>query len=129
MCIRDSLPPGFTATAQASSSSAIVVTVNIGAGAVIGANNISVTVGGVTSNIVTFAVDAPNITSISPNIQMIGSSNVQITIGGTGFLASPTVNLPPGFTASGQASSSTSIVVTANIGFNAMIGANNIRCV
>jgi Bacterial Ig-like domain (group 2) len=66
------------------------------------------------------------ITSIDPQIAMIGSNSVQITINGGGFGTSPTVNLPTGFTWTGQGPTSTRIVVTVNIGFNAPVGNNSL---
>jgi hypothetical protein len=68
----------------------------------------------------------PIITSIDPTIAMIGSNSVQLTINGSGFGTSPTVNLPTGFTSSGQGASDTRIVITVNIGFTATVGNNNI---
>jgi hypothetical protein len=66
------------------------------------------------------------ITSIDPDTAMIGSNSVQITINGYGFGSSPTVNLPTGFTSSGQGSSDTKIVITVDIGYTATIGNNGI---
>jgi hypothetical protein len=75
----------------------------------------------------TVNVEPLQITSIDPTIAMIGSNSVQITINGTGFGPSPTVNLPPGFSSSGQGSSGdTRIVVTVNIGLSATVGNNSI---
>jgi len=70
----------------------------------------------------------PEITSISPTYAMVGSSNVQITINGTGFATNATVNLPSGFTASsgctpGNSVSSTKIVTCVNISVNRAIQA------
>lgn len=66
------------------------------------------------------------ITNIDPDIAMIGSNSVQITIDGGGFGSSPVVNLPPGFTTSGQGSTGSRIVITVSIGFNATVGNNSI---
>lgn len=70
----------------------------------------------------------PVITSIDPDLEMIGSSSVQLTINGSGFGSSPTVNLPTGITKSSQGSTTGRIVIVVNIGFNATIGStgNNI---
>jgi hypothetical protein len=67
----------------------------------------------------------PAITSIDPDIKMIGSNNFDITINGSGFMPAPTVNLPQGFTSSGQVSGDARIVVTASITPGASIGTNN----
>jgi hypothetical protein len=64
------------------------------------------------------------VTSISPTSAMVGTQSLQITINGTGFGNSPTVNLPSGVTQTGIASTDTRIVVTVNISINtATIGA------
>jgi len=68
----------------------------------------------------------PNITSLDPDIAMIGSNGVQITINGTGFGTSPTVNLPSGFSSTGQGDQDTKIVITVNIAFTATVGNNSI---
>lgn len=67
----------------------------------------------------------PTITSISPNDVLVGSSNVQVTISGTGF-SSPTVNLPAGVTGSNQASNDTQIIIYLTLSINASIGPNSI---
>jgi hypothetical protein len=71
-------------------------------------------------------VEPLQITNIDPTIAMIGSNSVQITINGSGFGPSPTVNLPPGFSSNGQGSTDTSIVITVNIDLTATIGNNSI---
>jgi len=72
----------------------------------------------------------PHIDSLDPDIAMINSSTVSITIEGSGFSGSgnsaPKVNLPPGFTKSGQSNTDIRIVVTVDIGVTANIGLNNI---
>ena len=68
----------------------------------------------------------PHISSVDPTIATIGSNGVQITINGSGFGTTPTVNLPGGFSNTGQASSNTRIVVTVNIGYAATVGNNSI---
>lgn len=64
----------------------------------------------------------PAITSISPSTIPLGGTGVQVTISGSGFGTSPTLNLPAGVTASGQRSSDTQIVVTLTAAFSATIG-------
>jgi hypothetical protein len=68
----------------------------------------------------------PTITSITPDDVLVGSSNVQLTIEGTGFGSSPTVNVPSGVTLlEGQASTNSKIVVSVNVSINATIGPNS----
>ena len=69
----------------------------------------------------------PQITSISPDVVMVGSTNVPITINGSGFV-SPTVNLPAGVTLvpNTQASTNVKIVFNINVSINATIGPNSI---
>lgn len=64
----------------------------------------------------------PRIDSIDPTTAVIGSKNVQITINGSGFGSSPSVNLPSGFTSTGQGSTDTRVVITVNIAFTATVG-------
>ena len=72
----------------------------------------------------------PHIDSLDPDIAMIGSHSVQITINGSGFTgnnsSAPQVVLPAGFTTSGQGNTDTRIVITVDIGLAATIGLNNI---
>jgi len=68
----------------------------------------------------------PHIDNIDPNIAMIGTNSLQLTINGSNFGTSPSVNLPAGFSTSGQGSTSTRITITVSIGFAATIGANSI---
>jgi hypothetical protein len=68
----------------------------------------------------------PNITSISPDSVLVGSSNVQLTIAGGGFGSAPTVNLPSGVTKTGQASSDSQIIITVNTATSATIGPTSI---
>jgi hypothetical protein len=70
----------------------------------------------------------PTVSSISPNSVLVGASNVSITISGSGFGSSPTVNLPQGFTNGGQTPSAdgTSIAVVVSVGTNVQRGANSI---
>ncbi|HZS26726.1 MAG TPA: hypothetical protein VFB76_05820 [Candidatus Angelobacter sp.] len=71
----------------------------------------------------------PHIDSLDPDIAMINSSTVQITLNGSGFSGSgntaPTVTLPAGFTKSGQSNTDARIVVIVDIGLSANIGLNN----
>lgn len=81
--------------------------------------------------VVPVQVQAPNytgpwITSIDPDIAMIGSNGNQITINGYNFGSSPAVNLPSGITSTGQGSTDTKIVVTVNIAYTATVGNNRI---
>jgi hypothetical protein len=68
----------------------------------------------------------PSITSVDPTITTIGSNSVQITINGSGFGTSATVNLPSGFNSTGQGTTDTRIVITVNIAFTARVGNNSI---
>lgn len=74
----------------------------------------------------------PVITQIDPDVIMIGSNNVQVTISGSGFgtFSTPTVNLPQGVTnqSSGGSSDST-IVITVNATLNSTIGINTLNVV
>ncbi len=70
---------------------------------------------------------APTITSIDPPIAMIGSTGLSLTINGTGFGSSPTVNLPPGLSSTGNGYTDTKIVLTGvSIAFTATVGNNSI---
>ncbi len=71
-------------------------------------------------------VNPPKITNISPSTVMIGSNGTQITINGTGFGTSPTVNVPSGVTKTAQSGSDTQIVITVNIANSSNIGVNTI---
>ena len=69
----------------------------------------------------------PVINPTDLGMAMIGSNSVQITINGSGFGSSPTINLPPGFTRNSQMNNSDSqIIVSVNIAFSATIGRNNL---
>jgi hypothetical protein len=59
----------------------------------------------------------PTITSISPSTIYVGKNDVQVTISGSRFGKSPTVNLPTGVTSSGQTSSETMITMTVSVGY------------
>jgi hypothetical protein len=59
----------------------------------------------------------PTITNISPSTIFVGKQNVQVTVSGSGFGTSPTVNLPDGVTASGQVSSDSQIAITLSVGY------------
>jgi hypothetical protein len=71
----------------------------------------------------------PSITSLDPNPIMIGTSppDGKLTINGSGFGTSPTVNLPSGVTSTGQGSTDTQIILTGvNVALSATVGNNNI---
>jgi hypothetical protein len=73
---------------------------------------------------------APRIDSIDPDQIMIGSNNIQVTIKGAGFGASPTVNLPQGVTnLNNGGNTDATIVITVNVTFNANIGTNTLNVV
>jgi hypothetical protein len=117
-------PSGITATAATVNPDGTAsTTFQLSSSPVAGQYNVSVTDSGGTSNQLTFNL-LPVITGIDPNPIMIGSNNVQLTIDGVGFGASPQVNLPQGFTNQGIGSTNLRIVVTVNVGFNATIGNN-----
>jgi hypothetical protein len=59
----------------------------------------------------------PTITSVSPSKIYVGKDDVEVTISGSGFGTSPTVNLPPGVTSSGQTSSNSQISITLSVGY------------
>jgi hypothetical protein len=72
-------------------------------------------------------VNKPTITSFDPNPIMIGTNNGSLTINGTGFGTSPAVNLPPGITKTGQASTDIQIVLSGvSVAFTSNIGSNNV---
>jgi len=67
---------------------------------------------------------APTISSIAPNIAMLGTT-VAVTITGTNFGAtSPTANLPPGVSISGASYDSATSAITGNlsVAYSAIIG-------
>jgi hypothetical protein len=69
----------------------------------------------------------PTIQSFDPNPIMIGSSNGILTIRGSGFGTSPTVNLPAAITYTGHAFSDSQIVLQGvNVAFSATIGSNSV---
>ena len=68
----------------------------------------------------------PYITSISPSTIMIGSSNIQLTINGTGFGSSPTVNLPSGVTQSNLSATDSKITLTVSVAYSSTIGNTNV---
>jgi hypothetical protein len=69
----------------------------------------------------------PSITSVTPDTVKVGSTDVQLTIVGSGFGTSPTVNLPLGVTAlSGQASTNTKVIIPVSVSINATIGPNSL---
>jgi hypothetical protein len=58
---------------------------------------------------------------------MIGTSGATLTINGSGFGDSPTVNLPAGMTSTGQGSTDAQIVLQGvSVAFSAAIGSNNV---
>ena len=68
----------------------------------------------------------PRIDSITPPNTTVGAQNLPITLTGVNFGSSPTVNLPQGFTSTGQLSSDTRIVINVTIGTNVQRGVNAI---
>jgi len=72
-------------------------------------------------------VQKPTITSFDPNPIMIGVSGTSLTINGSGFGTSPTVNLPWGINSTGQGSTDSQIVMQGvSVSFSAKIGSNNV---
>jgi hypothetical protein len=71
-------------------------------------------------------VKQPTITSISPTKILVGGDDVQVTISGSGFGTSPTVNLPTGVTSSAQTSSDSQIVITLSANDTATVGNSSI---
>jgi hypothetical protein len=72
-------------------------------------------------------VQMPTITSFDPNPIMIGVSNTTLTINGSGFGTSPTVNLPAGITSTGQGSTDTQIILQGvSVALSATVGNNNV---
>jgi hypothetical protein len=75
------------------------------------------------------SVPPPTISGFDPNPIMIGTSppNGQLTINGSNFGSSPTVNLPTGITSTGQGSTDTQIVLTGvSVALTATVGNNNV---
>ena len=69
----------------------------------------------------------PNISSISPDTVLVGTNSVQLTITGSCFGSSPTVNLPTGVTLlHGQSSTNSTIIVSVKVSVSAPIGPNSI---
>ena len=70
----------------------------------------------------------PQITDIEPNSVIVGSNVLSVTINGSGFGSSPTVNLPQGVTVTGgQGSTDTKIILNnVAVSTNAPIGPNSI---
>jgi hypothetical protein len=64
----------------------------------------------------------PVITSISPDIVPVATTNIEVTINGAGFGSSPTVNLPQGVSNLGLSATNTQITVTISVSTNAPIG-------
>lgn len=69
---------------------------------------------------------APIINSIDPQQVMIGAQSVQITISGSGFGSTPTVNLPSGVTQTSIASTDSRVVVIGNVAFVSPTSSANI---
>jgi hypothetical protein len=68
----------------------------------------------------------PSITSISPSTVLIADTGTSVTITGTGFGTSPTLNLPTGVSPSGQSATNTQITVTLTASGSATVGNSNI---
>jgi len=127
------LPSAFTdATDPITTAVSVQELVNIASDAQLGTNQMSVhqSLDGCewNTNQLPYYVTSskPVIATIDPPLAMIGSNNTLLTIQGTNFGTAPSVNLPSGFTWLGQGSTPSTIVVTVNITYQAVIGANNI---
>ena len=89
-----------------------------------GTNSLAVlSAGGQFSNFVTFTVNSatPNITSLSPNTALVGSSAVSVSVIGTGFLTNSSVlwggqALPTTYISGTQLNASVSAALLANVG-------------
>ena len=112
-----------------SSATQITATFTISGTAATGANNVTVTTNGGTSNGVSFTVNppAPTLTAASPNSGAQGAT-VPVTVTGTNFVTGATVSPGnSGITVSGlTVVSSTQITATFTISGTAATGANNV---
>ncbi|MGA2170617.1 MAG: hypothetical protein ABSG62_20705 [Terracidiphilus sp.] len=93
-----------------------------GVGAGSGYGNVTVTAGSCQVNGGGGYPVAPTITSISPSTILVGASNVNVTISGSGFGSSPVVNLPAGVSSSGQTASDSSIAITLSVAYSGTVG-------
>lgn len=93
-----------------------------GVGPGTGSGYVEVTGGGCQSGGGGGPLEVLAITSISPSNIPVNDNGVKVTISGSGFGTSPTLNLPTGVTSTGQTSSDTQIVVTLIAGNSATVG-------
>jgi hypothetical protein len=113
---------------QVLSATQITATFGITANATPGADTVTVTSAGATTNGVTFTVTAaPTLASISPASGVLGT-NVPVTLTGTNFASNSTVNVSgSGITVSNvQVVSATQITATFGIATNATPGADTV---
>src|SRR4029077_7208942 len=117
----------------AASATTVTATFTISSGASATARNVTVTVGAATLGPVTFTVTAavaPTLTSIAPASELRGTS-VNVTLTGTNFTTTSTVNMPAG-TAAGVTISgmtfvnATTITATISSTTTATLGARDI---
>jgi len=110
------------------SATQITATFGITANATLGADTVTVTSSGVTTNGVAFTVTAaPTLTSISPTTGVQGT-NVPVTLTGTNFAGTATVNVSgSGVTVSNvQVVSATQITANFGIAANAVVGGDTV---
>jgi predicted hotdog family 3-hydroxylacyl-ACP dehydratase len=103
----------------------ITATVVIASGAGVGPHNFTVTTPGGTTNPVTFTVQAPRLTSISPNAGARGTS-VNVTLTGTGLTGATALNTGNNIAVQNfTVVSSTTITATVVIANTAGVGIHN----
>ena len=113
---------------QVVSATQITASFGIAANATVGADTVTVTSSGMTTNGTTFTVTAtPTLTSITP-ISGVQGANVPVTLTGTNFAANATVNVSgSGVTVSNvQVVSATQITATLGIAANAALGGDTV---
>ncbi len=113
---------------QVVSATQITATFGIAANATVGADAVTVTSSGMTTNGATFTVTGtPTLTSIAP-ISGVQGANVPVTLTGTNFAANATVNVSgSGVTVSNvQVVSATQVTATFGIAANATLGGDTV---
>ena len=117
---------GLTASNVTVTASQIIANLAIAANALPGAQNITVTTAGGTSNTVVFTVNPSvvTLTSITPASALAGTT-VAVTLVGTS-LSGATLDLGPGMTANNVTVSASQITANLVIAFNAPPGPQNI---
>ena len=118
-------PTGITVSGVTVTASSITATFTIAGTAPTGAQSVTVTAAGGTSNPVTFTVNpAPSLTSITPDNGNQGAV-VPVTIAGSN-LTGATINAPTGITVSAVTVTASSITATFTISSTAPTGAQSV---